>query len=235
MKTLWIFPVLAAASLSAAACEDDSTTPQPGDTRPSVRFFNGMTGMTSSGGFAANGQFVTGSALAFGQSTDPCVKFDAGLTTFDFGAANSGGSALSGNVLASLPNLTLANGGNYTVAAIGNGAHSILYMLPNTFAGTLGSNQAAVRFVNLAATADSFTVAMGTTVHASKLGEGMASTFATVPSGSTAFSISQGAQVVLSGSAATVNLQSGSVNTVAIVHNGAMGAGFRLIALPRCS
>ena len=237
MKKVLVLPLLAV--LFTAACGDnpdsDPTTPPTGDTRPSVRFFNGMTGMTGSGGFTTNGQFVTGSTLTFGQSTEPCSKLDAGLTTFGFGAANTGGTALSGNTLATLPNQTIANGGNFTVAAIGHGVHSILYMLNNTFSGTLGSNQAAVRFVNLAATANPFNVMMGTTLHATNLDEGTASTFATVPSGTTAFSILQGEQVALSGSGATLNLQAGTVNTVAIVHNGTMGAGFRLITIPRCS
>ena len=236
MKKLIVLPVFAAALLATACGGDNGSDPTtPGDTRPSVRFFNGMTGMTSSGGFATNGQFVTGSALTFGQSTEPCAKLNAGLTTFDFGAANTGGTALSGNVLATLPNQNLATGGNFTVAAIGHGVHSILYMVNNNFSGTLGSNQAAVRFVNLAATADSFTVMAGTAVHAPKLGEGATSTFAAVPSGSNSFSISQGSQVVLSGGEATLSLPSGTVTTVAIVHNGAMGAGFRLITLPRCT
>ena len=236
MKKVSVLAVLATA-LFAAACGDDSSgdPTTPGDTRPSVRFFNAMTGMTSSGGFTTNGQFVTGSALTFGQSTEPCSKLDAGLTTFAFGAANSGGTALSGNVLATLPNQTLADGGNFTVAAIGNGVHSTLYMLNSSFSGTPGSNQAAVRFVNLAATANPFNVMIGTTVHATNLDEGTASTFATVPSGTTAFSILQDQEVVLSGSAATLNLQSGTVNTVAIVHNGSMGSGFKLVNLPRCS
>ena len=176
MKKVLVLQILAVALL-AGACGDDvdkhPVTPPPTDPRPSVRFFNAMTGMTS-GGFTTNAQFVAGSALTFGQSTEPCAKLDAGLTTFAFGAANTGGTSLSGNVLATLPNQTLANGSNFTVAAIGHGVHSILYMLDNNFSGTLGN-------------------------------------------------------------AATLNLQSGTVNTVAIVHNGAMGSGFRLIPLPRCS
>lgn len=241
MKKVLVLPALAAALLTAACGDDGGGDPTAVDTRPSVRFFNAMTGMTTSGGFTTNGQFVTGSALTFGQSTQPCAKLEAGLTSFGFGAANTTGTALNANALATLPNQPLTDGGDYTVAAVGNGVHSLLYMLNNSFSGTLGSNQAAVRFVNLAATADSFNVSVGTggggstTVHATNLQLGVASTFATVPSGTTAFSISQGEQVVLSGSAGTLNLQGGTVNTVAIVHNGAMGAGFRLINLPRCS
>lgn len=235
MKKVLVLPILAAALFTAACGEDTVADPTPVDTRPSVRFFNGMTGMTTSGGFTTNGQFVTGSALTFGQSTQPCARLDAGLTTFDFGVANTGGTALSGTALATLPNQMINTSGDITVAAIGHGVHSILYMLDNSFTGSLGSNQAAVRFVNLAATANPFNVNIGNTVHATNLAEGAASAFATLPSGNTAFSISQGQQVVLSGSAATLNLQSGTVNTVAIVHNGAMGAGFKLVNLLRCS
>lgn len=235
MKRVLVLPMLAAA-LFTAACDDDSGgDPTTVDPRPSVRFFNAMTGMTGSGGFAMNEQFVTGSALTFGQSTQPCPKLDAGLTTFGFGAANTAGTALSGNPLATLPNQTITNGGDYTVAAVGNGVHSLVYMINNNFSGTLSSNQAAVRFVNLAAATNPFNVMIGTTVHATNLELGVTSAFATVPSGNAAFSILQDQQVVISGTPATLNLQAGTVNTVAIVHNGAMGSGFRLINLPRCS
>ena len=235
MKKVLVLPVLAAGLFTAACGDDADSDPTTVDPRPAVRFFNAMTGMTSSGGFTTNGQFVTGSALAFGQSTQPCSRLEPGLTTFGFGAEDTGGTALSGNVLATLPNQTITNGGDFTVAAVGNGVHSLVYMLNNGFTGTLGGNQAAVRFVNLAATANPFNVMMGTTTHATNLELGTASTFATVPSGNTAFSILQGQQVALSGSAATLSLQSGTVNTVAIVHNGTVGAGFRLVNLPRCS
>jgi hypothetical protein len=236
MKTVPILPLLAAA-LFVAACGNgtDAIEPAPVDTRPGVRFFNAMTGMTGSGGFTTNGQFVTGSALTFGQSTQPCASFEAGLTSFAFGETNTTGTELNGGVLATLPNQIITAGGDFTVAAVGNGKHSLLYMLDNSFTGKPGSNQAAVRFVNLAATANPFNVMIGTSTHATNLEEGKPSAFATVPSGNTAFSILQGQQVALTGSAATLNLQGGTVNTVAIVHNGSMGAGYKLINLPRCS
>ena len=235
MKKVLVRAALAA-GLFTAACGNDSTTdPTPIDTRPSVRFFNAMTGMTASGGFTTNGQFVSGSALTFGQSTQPCTKLDAGLTTFGFGTANSGGTALSGSSLATLANQTITTGGDFTVAAVGNGVHSLVYMLNNSFSGSLGSNQAAVRFVNLAAATNPFNVMIGSAAHATNLELGAASSFATVAGGSTAFSILQGQEVALSGSAATLDLQSGTVNTVAIVHNGSMGSGFKLVNLPRCN
>ena len=230
-----LVPAVLALALSAAACGDDKGGgPTVVDTRARVSFFNAMTGMTVSGGFTANGQFVPGSALSFGQSSQSCLRLDAILTSFTFGGVNSGGTALNGE-LATLANQTITDGGDFTVAAVGNGVHSLVYMLNNSFAGTVSSNQAAVRFVNLSAATSPFNVMIGTTTHATNLELGAVSSFATVPSGSTAFSVLQGQQVALSGSAATLNLQGGTVNTVAIVHNGAMGSGFKLVNLPRCS
>src|SRR5687768_196224 len=116
MKKILLTSVLAAA-LSIAACGDGADgNPTIVDTRPGVRFFNAMTGMTTNGGFTTNDQFVVGSALTFGQSTEPCSRLDPGLTTFGFGSANTGGTALTGNALATLPNQSITNGGNFTVA-----------------------------------------------------------------------------------------------------------------------
>src|SRR5215218_8727216 len=111
MNTVVIMPALAAL-LFASACggEDGPTTV---DTRVSVRFVNATTGMSGSGGFTANGQFVTGSALASGQVAQTCSRLEAG-STIAFGAANTGGTALSGNVLATLTNENIGAGGNYT-------------------------------------------------------------------------------------------------------------------------
>jgi hypothetical protein len=49
-----------------------------------------------------------------------------------------------------------------------------------------------------------------------------------------AFTILNGHDIVIAGSAATLNLQGGTVNTLAIVPNTASG-GFQLINIPRCS
>ena len=86
MKSVVMLPLLATA-LFAASCGGDSTGV---DTTARVRFFNATTGMTGSGGFTTNGQFATGSALAFGQSTQTCATVNAGSTSFGFGATNSG-------------------------------------------------------------------------------------------------------------------------------------------------
>ena len=86
MNRVVIMPALAAL-LFAAACggEDGPTTV---DTRVSVRFINMTSGMSGSGGFTANGQFVAGSALASGQVAQTCSKLDGGQTSFGFGAVN---------------------------------------------------------------------------------------------------------------------------------------------------
>jgi hypothetical protein len=236
MTKVLIMPVLAAV-LFAGACGDD---PVEVDTRGAVRFFNAMTGMTANGGFTTNGQFANGSALGFAQSSQTCTRLDAGSTTFGFGAANTGGTALSGTTLATLANQSIVDGGNYTVVATGNGVHALVFMLDNNFAGTLGSNQAAIRFVSFAPQSPTaFNVLNGTietgptTVFATNLALGVPTEFKTVSSGSNPFTILQGHDIAISGSPATFTLQGGSVNTIAIVPN--TSGDFQLISIPRCS
>lgn len=241
MKKALATPVLAAVLLAAvtlaAACGDGGGTTE-GGSRASVRFFNGATGLTGGGGFTTNGQFASGSALAFGQMTSSCATVDAGTTSFGFGAANTGGSGLSGGALATLSSQTIPAGGNFTVVATGSAASPALFLLDNGFAGPLATNQAAVRFVNLApGTANPFTVFTGVlgnggVLLATDIAVGAPTTFRTVPSGANAFTILNGHDIVVSGGAATLDLQGGSVNTVAIVPNGS--GGFRLVNIPRC-
>jgi hypothetical protein len=240
MKNVLIMPVLTAA-LFAVACGDDGG-PTTVDTRASVRFFNATTGMTGSGAFTTNGQFASGSALAFGQSMQTCSRVNAGSTSFGFGAANTGGTGLSGNALATLANQSVTDGGNYTVIATGSAPSPTLYMLNNNFAGTLGTNQAAVRFVNLAPATETNpntiavfigTFGAGGTLHANNIAVGAPTTFTTVASGSNAFTVLRNHEVTLTGGPATLNLQGGSVNTLAIVQNSS--GGLQLINLPRCS
>ena len=57
-----IMPALAALLFAAACGGDDG--PTASDTRVRVRFVNMTTGLSGSGGFTANGQFIPGSALA---------------------------------------------------------------------------------------------------------------------------------------------------------------------------
>jgi hypothetical protein len=240
MKKFRIMPALAAA-LFVAGC-DDSGDPTTVDTRAGIRFFNATTGMTGSGGFTSNGQFVTGSALAFGQASSACSRVDQGTTSFGFGASNSGGTALDGNALATLNNQSITASGNYTVAATGSAASPTLFLLDNTFTGTLGSNQAAVRFVNLApgtgTTATTFTVFLsplgpGVSPNAIDIAPGVPTTFSTVTSGSNEFTVlAPGHTIVISGSTGALNLQGGSVNTLAIVPNG---DGYKLTNIQRCS
>ena len=238
MKKVLVMPVLAAV-LFASACGNDGPT-VAGPTA-SVRFFNAAMGMTGSGGFTMNGQFATGSALAFGQSTAACSKVDASATSFGFGAANTGGTGLSGSALATLENQSITDGGNFTVAAAGSAASPTLFLLDNNFSGTLAASEAAVRFVNLApatgTTPNNFTVLKGVlgqghTLVQGNIAVGAPTTFSIVTSGSNVYTILRGHTTVVSGSAATLNLQAGSVNTVAIVPN--TSDGFQLINIQRC-
>ena len=239
MKKGVITPVLMAMLLAAACGENgDPTTVAPVDPRASLRFFNAMRAMTGAGGFTTNGQFISGSALGANQSTATCVKLDAGSASFGFGTANTGGTGLSGGAIATLNNQNIAASGSYTVAAAGSGVHSLLFLIDNNFSGSLGSNQAAVRFVNLAPAATPHTVLSGTgsgstTTVASNLALGASSTFTTVTSGSSAYTVLNGQNTVISGSAGTLNLQAGSVNTIAIVPGTAAGT-FQPINIPRC-
>jgi hypothetical protein len=241
MKKVLLMPILAAV-LCAAACGGDGG---PTEVRPTarVRFFNATTGMTGSGGFTTNGQFVTGSALAFGQSTQACSQVDAGSTSFGFGAANTSGTGLNGVAIATLNNQSISAGGNFTVATAGSSTSATLFLLDNTFSGALGTNQAAVRFVNLApesgTSVNTLNVFKGTlgvdgTPLALTIAVGTPTPFTTVTSGSNVFSILQGHTTVISGSEGTLDLQAGTATTVAIVPTTSSG-GFRLINLPRCS
>lgn len=237
MKKVLVMPVLAAV-LFAAACDENPTTAGP---TASVRFFNATTGMTGNGGFTTNGQFATGSALAFGQLTQTCSKVGAGSTSFGFGAANTGGTGLSGSALATLNGQSVTDGGNLTMVAAGSATSPTLFLFDNNFSGSLTTNETAVRFVNLApgadATANTFTVLKGVlgqghTVLAPSIAVGAPTTFSTVTSGSNVYTILKAHEVVISGGAATLNLEAGTANTVAIVPN--TSGGFQLINIPRC-
>ena len=239
MNKVVIMPALAALLFAAACGGDDGPTTL--DTRVSVRFVNMTTGLSGSGGFTANGQFVPGSALASGQVAQTCSKLDGGQTSFGFGASNTAGTGLSGNELVTLLNETISAGGDYTVVAAGPATSPTLLLFSNGFSGSLGTSQAAVRFVSLAPTT-------GTTVYnyvfySGEIGKtsplalnmpfGLPSAYSVVTSGANTFSALQtpGATTVVPSS--TVTLQAGSANTIALVRN-ASGA-FQLIHLPRCS
>ena len=229
MKKVLIMPVLSAV-LFVAACGDDPT----GADTAQVRFFSVVWNAAGSIGFTTNGQFATGSALAYAQSTQTCSSIDAGTTSFGIGLANAGGTALSGNTIVTLDNQTIAAGGNYTVLAGGNVIHPSVVLLDNSVSGTVGANQAAVRFVNLGASAEfPFTVMKGTTVVQSNIGFRGATPFSSVTSGSNAYTIMYGNDVAISGSDATLNLQGGTVNTVVIVRNPLTG-NFNLVSVPSC-
>jgi len=229
-----------AALLFAAACggEDGPTTV---DTRVSVRFVNMTTGLSGSGGFTANGQFVPGSALASGQVAQTCSKLDGGQTSFGFGASNTAGTGLSGNELVTLLNETISAGGDYTVVAAGAATSPTLHLLSNGFSGSLSTTQAAVRFMSLAsttgATVYNYVFYLGeigrTSPLALNMPYGITSSYSVVPSGVSTFSALQtpGNTTVVPGN--TVTLQAGSANTIALIRNAS--GSFQLIHLPRCS
>ena len=238
MKKVLILPVLAAA-LFAAACDGDGGTDV--DTRPSVRFFNAVWNAADGIGFTMNGQFAAGSALTYGQSTQTCSKINAGNTTFGIGLASPGATGLSSDQITSLINQPITDGGNYTVLAGGNVIHPSVVLLDNRVSGTLGANEAAVRFVNLAASSEfPFTVLKGTvgseptTIVQTDIAFRAATPFSTVPSGSNAYSIMYNHEPVISGNNATLNLQPGTVTTVVIVRDPATN-NFQLRNVPSCS
>jgi hypothetical protein len=239
MKKVLIMPVLAVV-LFTAACGGDGD-PTTVDTRAQVRFFNAVWNAADNIGFTTNGQFAAGSALGYAQSTQSCSRLNAGNTSFGIGLANAGGTALSSSGLASLTNQSITEGGNYTVLAGGNVIHPSVVMLDNSVSGTLGTNQAAVRFVNLAASSEfPFTVLKGTvgsgqtTVVQTDIAFRAATPFSTVASGSNAYSIMYNHEAVISGNDATLNLQAGTVNTVVIVRDP-VSDNFRLVNVPSCS
>ena len=227
-------PVLA--TMLLAACSDTTAL----DTRPGIRFLNAIPGMTGSGGFTANGQFASGSALALGQATALCMKIDSGATSFGYGAANTAGTGLSGNALATLDDQSMPTGGDFTLVAAGSAASPTLFLLDNRLAGSLEPNQAAVRFVNFApgtgTTPDKYFAYLGpvgSTTIATNLEFGVPSAFASLTSGANTFSVLKvpGHDDVIPASAHT--LQAGSANTMAIVPNAS--GGVALVNLPGCS
>ena len=237
MKNFLVMPVLAAVLFVAACGDGDPTEP---DTTAKVRFFNAVWNAPDGIGFTANSQFAAGSALGYGQSTQSCSSLDPGDTSFGIGLPNAAGTALNSNTLATLNNQTITDGGNYTVLAGGNVIHPSVILLDNRFSGTLGANQAAVRFVNLAAASQfPFTVLKGTvgsgptTVVQTDITFRSATPFSTVTSGSNAYSIMSNHEAAISGNDATLDLQGGTVNTVVIVRT--LSGNFQLINVPSCS
>ncbi len=231
-------PVLAVALFAAACGENDGPTAVAAPAK--VRFFNAVWNAPDGIGFTTNNQFAAGSALAYGQSTQTCSTLNAGSTTFGIGVANATGTALNSNALATLSGQPIADGGNYTVLAGGNVGHPSVVLLDNRVPGTLGANQAAVRFVNLAASSEfPFDVMRGAvggeppTAVQTGLAFRAATPFSTVPSGSNAYTIMYNDAPIITGSAATLNLPGGSVNTVVIVRT--LSGSFQLVNVPSCS
>jgi hypothetical protein len=150
---------------------------------------------------------------------------------------------LNSSTFVTLDNQTITDGGNYTVLAGGNVIHPSVVLLDNRFSGTLGANQAAVRFVNLAGGSEGpLDVLKGTagsgstTVVQANMGFRDATPFSTVTSGSNAYTVryNNNSQPLISGSDATLNLQAGTVNTIVISRLNPPSGDFRLINLPTC-
>ena len=241
MKKVLIMPALAAV-LFAAACGGDGPTAVAAPAK--VRFFNGVWNTQDNIGFTTNNQFATGSALAYLQSTQACASLSAGNTTFGIGLANASGTALNSSTFVTLDNQTITDGGNYTVLAGGNVVHPSVVLLDNRFSGTLGANQAAVRFVNLAGGSEGpLDVLKGTagsgstTAVQTNMGFRDATPFSIVTSGSNAYTIlyNGNSQPLISGSDATLNLEAGTVNTIVISRLNPPTGKFQLINVPRCS
>ncbi|AHG93300.1 protein of unknown function DUF4397 (plasmid) [Gemmatirosa kalamazoonensis] len=240
MKTASVMPVVATV-LCAAACGDSPTAVA---TPAKVRFFNAVWPTQDKIGFTTNTQFAAGSALAYLQSTPTCSTLDAGTTTFGIGLANASGTALNSNTFVTLNDQTITDGGDYIVLAGGNINHPSVVLLDNSFSGTLGANQAAVRFVNLAGGSEGpVDVSKGTagsgptTVVRANMGFRDATPFSTVTSGPNPYTITytDTNQPLVSGSDATLNLQAGTVNTIVISRLNPPTGNFQLINVPRCN
>ncbi len=238
MKKFLAAPVLATVLLAAACGDGPTSIAMPAK----VRFFNGVWPIQDKIGFTANNQFAAGSALGYLQSTPTCVTLDAGSTSFGMGLANASGTALNSGAFATLDNQTIADGGDYTVLAGGNVLHPSMVLLDNRFSGTLGANQAAVRFVNLAGGSegpiDVFKGPAGT-LPAVQLNMGFrdATAFSIVTSGSNAYTVTynNSTQPLVTGSGATLNLQAGTINTIVVSRLDPPNGNFQLNNLPSCS
>jgi hypothetical protein len=235
-----LMPALAAVVF--AACAGDGTTAI--DTTAKVRFFNAVWSAQDNIGFTANNEFVAGTSLGYLQSTPSCSSLNSGNTSLAIGLANTSGTGLNSDPFVMLTNQNIAEGGNYTVLAGGNVNHPSVVLLNNSFSGTLGANQAAIRFVNLAGgSAGPIDVLKGTaesgstSVVQANMGFRDATPFSTVASGANPYTIKyNGANdVLLSGSDGTLNLQAGTINTIVVSRLNPPDGNFKLINLPSCS
>ena len=239
MKKVLMLPLLAAA-LVAGACEEDNDPIQV-STSANVRFVNAVTGLSGNTVFTANGS-MAGTPLAFGQQTSQCMTINSGSAIpIAFGTSNTAGTGINGTALTTA-NQNLTAGGNFTIIAAGSNTNPQIFRLDNAFSGTVGSTQAAVRFINLApgtgTTANTFNVFTGASTTgsptASSIAFGSPTTFNTMTSGTNAFTITNSTGTTLvTGSAGTLNLQGGTVNTIAIIPSPISG-GVQLITIPRC-
>jgi hypothetical protein len=238
MKKGLILPVLALA-LVAGACEEDEDTTGV-TTQTSVRFVNAISGVSGNLALTANGAMV-GSALGFGTASSQCVRVNSGSTQLAFGAANTGGTGISGTALETMTQ-NLTAGGNVTVVATGTAADPQFLVFNNTTT-TVPSGQTAVRFVNLVPSltggaSSTFNVFTGTTTTGTPLASSIAfasqpTTFSNITPGSTTFTFTNSAGNTIFSNSTGLNLTAGTVNTVAILPN-ATGTGFQLVNLTAC-
>lgn len=234
-----LIPFLALALVAGACDEDDDSTGVT--TQASVRFVNAITGVNGNLALTANGAMV-GSALGFGSSASQCARVNSGSTTLAFGTANSGGTGISGTALGTL-NQNLAAGGNVTVVATGTAANP-QFLVFNNSTTTVPSGQTAVRFVNLVPSltggaSSTFNVFTGTTTTGTPLASSVAfaaqpTTFSNITAGNATFTFTNSAGQTIFTNGTALNLQQGTVNTVAILPSST-GTGFQLVTLTPCA
>jgi hypothetical protein len=216
------------------------TVKAPVPQTASVRFVNWTTGTTGSGGFTANGQFVTGSAVAPGQASSTCTQLAPGKFFLSFGLANASGTALNGNPLAVLNEETISAGGDYTIVAAGPATSPLLLLLVNNFSGSLGTGSAAVRFMSLAPTTGgtvfNYVFYLGdigaTSPLALNMPFGIHSAYSIVPSGANKYSALRSPGNVTVDPGSTITLPPASASTIALIPDAS--GGLRLTRLPRC-
>jgi hypothetical protein len=231
--------VLAAASVSLAACSDDNDNPVGTTTNnTTVRFFNATTGATSLD-IAQNGTVGAGNGnVAFGNASS-CTKVNnlnpqlavrtAGTTTSLSGFSPS-----------------FAANGKYTVLVTGTAASPVFSTLNDEFTAPAGAN-AAVRIVNATSSA---TAGAGSwdiyvnppssgslpTPNATAIGRTFASSYLTVPSGQANI-----IRLTNAGSGGTVQnisvpaLTAGQVTTIVVADAATGVAGLRTFTLAACT
>jgi hypothetical protein len=234
-----IGPVLGLALL-ASNCETGGDLTGP-DNQVSVRVVNAVGGVTGDLAVTANGR-VIGTVLGYGAMGAECAPISAGRINLAFGPATADSTAIAGAAL-STQSLTFAPGGSFTIVATGTAASAGFVVLNNAaFTGSIGSGQAAVRFVNLVPTlsggASSFDVFAGTTPPTQQTADDLAfrsaSPFSMLTAGATTLEFRDAADnLIFTNAGAELDLQAGSVNVVAILPDS-LATGYELINITPC-